>query len=384
MSPLDDSLRDALRRQAQAVGADQGADVFQIEARARTIQRRRGAVAALGSAVAIGVVAAVVVSSSHLGKTASPVSATPSSPPTVAESPAPSPSPSLTPPVGSYPASSVASWGFRGDQTVWARSWAMGDKAYVSYRHSSGDPVTIPRKTSPLYAGVMINQSGDVITFLEQDNRRVARAVTVMVSEGGATVVADQPVSTATVLVDALLQADPARIVLAIGPPATGQISYRLDKNTTPEKTVSGISQFGRALESKGGTSDAVVIFPDGNGRTSVERVPGAFTVDVSQPGRLGNPDGAAQWVYSSWLAGDRLSAKRHVWDDPTLTKLFGFPADPNLAPRPCAKQPQGTAGDPLQYTCAMTSRGGRTLIFTVSGTPSLGFGLADVRDMVP
>lgn len=387
MTPLDDSLRDALRRQAQQVSGDPiSGDA--IAQRAHSIQRRRALVGAGGTGIAVAVVAAIVFASTHIThKTSPPPAHQPL--PVVSESPEPSPAatPSdmpvcpgqaMQPGCGLvFGTSAVSSWGFRGSRATFDSRIAAAEVAYRSYRASAGDalPPADSVARGDVYAGALPTGSGDVVVFLQTTNQRASRAVTVVFTGGGTSVVADQVVADNTEVVDALLPGDPANLILAIAAPGTKQFSYRLDNEVKVEPTTNGIAIFGRTLDSKGGMKDAIEL-PRDTGQT-LSRPPGIFRVDTSQPGRMSSPDGAAQWVFAAWFANDLATAKIHA-NPAAATALFKLTPDANLVPSACEQ------AEPVQSVCNFSSRQGKTVEFDMGGTPSLGFRLDAATERVP
>lgn len=395
MTPIDDELRGALQRAAAHAPSSSHIDTTAVERRARGMRQRRASIA-VGATVAVAAVAAISVANlGGNGPSKQPLSGG-SDGIVASESPTPSPSSCfIAPPAGTcegtYSPSAVDGWGFRGDAMIRDKSLQQFATAYAAYRTSAADQLTESTYV-PVYADVMANQSGDVISVLVKQSNRVSRVATAVLSEGGTQIVADQPVGPTTVLIDALLPADPANILLAITAPGTDQIMYTVDSDTRFQRTDNGVAQFGRSLESKGGDADFVEVkqitgatpspgsayAPPGDEFTLASREPGTFHPDPSQPGRLSSPLAGAQFVLSAWQAGDTRTTDRYT--TPTGRAAIASNDVKKIGTDIIGRCDQE---DPHSYHCSVRSGTDRYKGYTLimEGTPSTGFQLRAITE---
>lgn len=380
MTPLDDELRRALSDQAGDLtpAAD---PMVGIEARARSIHRRRTALAAGGSALAVALIVGIPVAlTANQAGTAPPPFATsgPSESPTDAPTAAITEGPS---PVGTPTrrmASAPSQWDFRGDLAAATQLTPTVKAAFASLRAKAGDPDASRYLVKALWFGQLPSgvNAGVWLSGLEG---RVDHAITYLNSPGGSRIVADQPVGPATPYIDALLPGDPANFILVVGSPGPEtKVTYVFQEGPRAEPMTDGVTIFGRGEEAYGDAlADCIAVNQATCDGLKFHLAP--HQVDAAIDGRLSDPAGAADWVYESWLANDRHTAAEHT--TATATEEFfnspfagGEPGDPAPATLSGCRNTSGN------WVCAFRSARGSGEL-TLSGGASAGYRVVGVND---
>lgn len=355
MSPIDDSVRQALQRAAAQAPDAPHLDGASVERRANRLRTKR---ASLAVAVSVVLVAGVAVGASTLRTNHS-----------TTLKPAP---PAAT--------TGVAGWGFRGDKAIWTKDATFAEVTYNKYLYCCGGNAAVAISYTPLYAGKVLGSPGDVVTFLASAKDLPTYALTAVGSGTSFRLVADQPVNFATQLIDARLTEDiyppsgPGNGYLGLTAPGNASIALISGTSTIAKPTSNGVAQF--SINDGVSALNRVAI----QDRTTVvyERVAGLFGVDGSQPGRLSLAESASSWVYEEWLAGQYEGAVDHI--EPAAAKvLFAQkPPTPPTGVYPAGEPDQCTRTSPIGSNviedCRFISSTYDNLVFTAGGGPSLGF----------
>ena len=222
MSPLDDELRRTLQSRASLL--DPAADPFPaVEARARSIKRRRATGAVAGAALAVGLIAGgIPVVTAALDSTSTRQDLGPADDPTPPTSPSPSPTTDVA--TSRYALDPQNPWAYRGDPMVIAEGSEQVYASEWATRHGT-TPANITFE--PLFGQVWEpSQLAEVVyvATLTQTGESFWGVVTA--TEGGPEFVYDVPLPDDTAILAAPLAGDEVARLLILAAPEVTSVEY--------------------------------------------------------------------------------------------------------------------------------------------------------------